>query len=103
MENAKKGNLPITTQKKLIDYLKENLTFSKFIELHNYMCITKKKFSRLLNGIDSWNFTTVQSLSNLTNISPNNLIKKFKLKNEITINEMASLNDWWDSLKGGKL
>jgi hypothetical protein len=76
----------------LRNYLFENLSAKEYSLLSETMDISETKLSRLLNGTDCWEiYTFTRLVKLLPTIDPHTLLKRFALKNNITVNEMDSI------------
>lgn len=81
-----------TENENLRNYLFENLTAKEYSLLSETMDISETKLSRLLNGTDYWEvYTFTRLVKLLPTIDPHTLLKRFALKNNITVNEMDSI------------
>lgn len=76
----------------LKNYLFENLTAKEYSSLSFTMDISETKLTRLLNGTDCWEvYTFTRLVKLLPTIDPHSLLKRFALKNNITVNEMDTI------------
>jgi hypothetical protein len=66
-------------------------------ELHDHLLISRKKLTRLLQGSDPWSWQQLQALAGILNWSPAAIVAT-GISNNITLDQMATLADWWMEL-----
>lgn len=85
------------------DFLANNLTYQQFKQLPQALGVSDKKVTRLINGTDQWSANDIQALVDHMNTkfecSPEKLLRICSIPNNITLDEMTSLNDWWEELE----
>ncbi len=77
----------------LKDSLKQKLTAFEWENFEKLLNISKKKLSRLLNGIDHYEFYHIKVLSDILRIDPEELINTYKINNKITLDELKDLKN----------
>lgn len=80
---------------KIKNYLENNLSYKDYSNLHLKLKCTETKLSRLLNGTDYYEKNHIKILCDILSIGPSELIEKYDLKTNISINDFKSLeNDY---------
>lgn len=80
---------------KIKHHLENTLSFKEYSNLHLKLKCTETKLSRLLNGTDYYEKNHIKILCEILPIAPAELIEKYDLKTNISINDFNSLqNDY---------
>lgn len=79
-------------------FLEENLNTAEFKNLHTNLEVSRKKFTRLLNQTDPFDFELTKKLLNVLNkqiTSPDWFIENVNFFNIITLDQFQELKDWF--------
>lgn len=80
---------------KIKTHLENTLSFKEYIFLHLKLKCTETKLSRLINGTDYFEKHHIKVLCDILSLTPSDLIEKYDLKTNITINDFNILqNDY---------
>jgi hypothetical protein len=80
---------------KIKTHLENTLTFKEYSNLNTKLKCTETKLSRLISGTDYFEKQHIKILCEMLLIAPAELIEKYDLKTNISINDFNSLqNDY---------
>lgn len=101
----KPAELP-TDARSLIHWLRQMLSHMHYSNLSEILCISPKIMSRRLRGTDPWEFDEYVRLYTYLSyrftdlyMTPAEFLTRFRMQNNITIDQMAMLEEWYCDFK----